>query len=102
MVDRLVAGGHIRSAEVEAAFRKVPRHLFLPGVALAKVHGGAAIPTKLDEGGLPLSSSSEPAVTARMLEEMDLKAGLKRSLKSGPGRATMRPFWPSLWALRGW
>lgn len=95
MVDRLVAEGHPRSAEVEAAFRKVPR------VALEKVYSGVGIPTKLGERGLPLSSSSEPAIMARMVERWTLSPG-SRSSKLRPGRATTRPFWPSWWVRRAW
>ena len=36
LIDGLVARGVITDARVEAAFRAVPRHLFLPDVAPAK------------------------------------------------------------------
>jgi protein-L-isoaspartate(D-aspartate) O-methyltransferase len=39
LVDKLVREGVIRDAPIEAAFRAVPRHLFLPGVPPAKVYG---------------------------------------------------------------
>jgi protein-L-isoaspartate(D-aspartate) O-methyltransferase len=34
LIDRLKSDGAISTACVEGAFRAVPRHLFLPGVAL--------------------------------------------------------------------
>lgn len=59
MVDRLVAGGQIRSSSVEAAFRTVPRHLFVPGVDLDTVYGDVAITTKRRDGQ-GISASSQP------------------------------------------
>ena len=38
LVDRLKASGCIRTPLVEAAFRAVPRHLFLPGAPLDLVY----------------------------------------------------------------
>jgi protein-L-isoaspartate(D-aspartate) O-methyltransferase len=37
LVDMLKSEGTIHSAHVEAAFRAIPRHVFLPGVALETV-----------------------------------------------------------------
>lgn len=36
LADALVVAGHIADAAVEAAFRAVPRELFLPGTPAAK------------------------------------------------------------------
>lgn len=83
LVDKLKRMGLIRTPPVEAAFRAVPRHLFLPDVPLEKVYQDQAIVTKrLDDE--PVSSSSQPAVMAIMLEQLDLKPG-HRVLEIGAG-----------------
>lgn len=84
MVEREKAGGSIRSAQVEAAFRAVPRHLFLPGVPLERVYGGDVIVTRSDEKGQPTSSSSQIAIMAPMLEDLDVRPG-HRVLEIGAG-----------------
>lgn len=76
LVDELIEKKFIKTREVEEAFLTVQRHLFLPGVDLEKVYSNTAIVTKWD-GKIPLSSSSEPAVYAIMLEQLELKEGLK-------------------------
>ncbi len=83
LVDQLKKLGSIRSARVEAAFRAVPRHLFLPKVALDKVYTDQAIPTK-HLNGVAISSSSQPAIMAIMLEQLDLQPG-HRVLEIGTG-----------------
>src|SRR5262249_11059318 len=74
LVDLLKQGGCLADSAVEDAFRAVPRHLFLPGVPLEKVYADEAIPTKYHDG-LPISSSSQPAVMATMLEQLEVHAG---------------------------
>ena len=83
MVDRLVQQVHPRE-ETVAAFRTVPRHLFLPEVDLDRVYSGAAIPTKHGEKGDPISSSSEVAIMALMLDALRLERG-QRVLEIGAG-----------------
>jgi protein-L-isoaspartate(D-aspartate) O-methyltransferase len=83
LVEKLKAEGSVRSPQVEAAFRAVPRHLFLPGVPLDQVYSDEAIPTK-HRDGLPISSSSQPAIMAIMLEQLALEPGL-RVLEIGAG-----------------
>jgi protein-L-isoaspartate(D-aspartate) O-methyltransferase len=65
------------------AFARVPRHLFLPGVSLEAVYADDAVVTR-DEGGVPTSSSSQPSLMARMLEQLDVRAG-DRVLEIGTG-----------------
>jgi protein-L-isoaspartate(D-aspartate) O-methyltransferase len=65
------------------AFARVPRHLFLPGVSLDAVYADDAVVTR-DEGGVPTSSSSQPSLMARMLEQLDVRAG-DRVLEIGTG-----------------
>ena len=65
------------------AFARVPRHLFLPGVALDTVYSDDAIVTH-DQGGIPTSSSSQPSLMARMLHRLDVAPG-QRVLEVGAG-----------------
>ena len=84
LVDKLREAGCVRSPRVEAAFREVPRHLFLPGDSLATAYSDEAIITKKDRNGVPISSSSQPAIMAIMLEQLELKPG-ERVLEVGAG-----------------
>jgi protein-L-isoaspartate(D-aspartate) O-methyltransferase len=83
MVDKLAEQVHPREETLDA-FRKVPRHLFLPDVELDRVYGGSAIPTKHDEKGNPISSSSEVAIMALMIDALRLEEG-QRVLEIGSG-----------------
>ena len=65
------------------AFARVPRHLFLPGVPLDGVYADDAVVTR-DEGGVPTSSSSQPSLMARMLDQLEVRAG-DRVLEVGAG-----------------
>jgi len=71
------------SERILDAFARVPRHEFLPGVALDAAYTDDAIVTR-DEGGVPTSSSSQPSLMARMLEQLELGAG-DRVLEIGAG-----------------
>lgn len=83
LTDRLVAAGHIRDDRIAAAFRAVPRHLFLPDLDPAAAYADEAIPTRW-AGGQPISSSSQPAIMAVMLEQLDVRPGA-RVLEIGAG-----------------
>ncbi len=83
LVDNLKSAGCIQTPRVEEAFRKVPRHLFLPGVSLDQVYSDVPIPTKHLEGQV-VSSSSQPAIMAVMLEQLRLESG-HRVLEIGAG-----------------
>src|SRR5436305_11647830 len=50
LVDGLKREGSLHSSLVEAAFRAVPRHFFLPGMPLDVVYRDDAIITKRQEG----------------------------------------------------
>ncbi|HVQ95294.1 MAG TPA: methyltransferase domain-containing protein [Mycobacteriales bacterium] len=84
LVDSLLAAGLIQTPAVEHAFRTVPRHLFLPGTELPEAYADEAIVTKWAADGRPLSSSSQPAIMALMLEQLDVRPG-HRVLEIGAG-----------------
>jgi len=84
MVDELCDRGHIRSGLVEGAFRTVSRHVFLPDEAPRDVYSDRAFLTKCGPDGRPVSSSSQPAIMAIMLEQLGLEGG-QRVLEIGAG-----------------
>lgn len=84
LVSRLEASGALRERAVAGAFRAVLRHHFLPGRPLDEVYEDAAIMTKTGEGGVPISSSSQPAIMAIMLQLLRLRRG-HRVLEIGAG-----------------
>ncbi len=81
---RVVAANKIKSPLVAAALRDVPRHLFLPHLPPESAYRDDAIVTKRDADGQPISSSSQPAIMAIMLDQLDLAAG-QRVLEIGAG-----------------
>ncbi|MEO7040175.1 MAG: methyltransferase domain-containing protein [Candidatus Elarobacter sp.] len=83
LVREIFERGVLRSARIADAFRAVPRHVFLPGVAPEDVYSDRSIPVKLDDG-IPISSSSQPAMMAEMLEQLALRDG-ERVLEIGAG-----------------
>ena len=78
----------ITSPRVEAAFCAVAREAFVPHAAhelgLEAVYRDEVIVTKTSDAGLPLSSSSQPAIMALMLELLDVEPG-DRVLEVGAG-----------------
>ena len=78
----------IRTAAVRRAFLNVPREDFVPEVAqregLERVYADVALVTRTSTHGVPLSSSSQPAIMAEMLENLELRPGL-RVLEIGTG-----------------
>jgi protein-L-isoaspartate(D-aspartate) O-methyltransferase len=88
LVRDLETSGSIRTDRVRAAFLAVPRERFLPAYAardgLDAVYRDAAIPTKFDSAGFAVSSSSQPAIMAEMLERLSLEPGM-RVLEIGAG-----------------
>lgn len=86
MTEKLVAGGWIASPAVEEAFRRVPRHLFVPdGTSLEKAYDAQrAVYTKQDEHGVNISSVSAPWLQARMIAQAGIEPGM-RVLEIGSG-----------------
>ncbi len=77
LVDDLKKRELIQSPQVEAAFRAVLRHFFVPGTPLEEVYSDRVISAKQDDEGRWLCSSSQPAIMAIMLEQLALEPGHK-------------------------
>jgi protein-L-isoaspartate(D-aspartate) O-methyltransferase len=74
----------VRDERIVAALRDVPRHLFLPHLTPRDAYLDDAIVTKRDAEGQPISSSSQPAIMAIMLDQLALAPG-QRVLEIGAG-----------------
>lgn len=75
MADMLCASGAITSRAVEAAMRAVPRHRFLTEVPTERAYADRAVTIKYDRSGVPISSASQPAMVAQMLEQLEVEEG---------------------------
>jgi protein-L-isoaspartate(D-aspartate) O-methyltransferase len=91
MIDTMKHGGHLHSADNEAAFRAVLRHRLLPDdLALGQVYTDTAVVLKTAGDSAPLpagttpSSSTMPSLIAGILEAVDLHPG-QRILQIGTG-----------------
>lgn len=84
LATRLVTDGVVRDEAVEAAFARVPRHLFLPGLPLADAYADAPVYTKHDGAGTRISAASQPRIVAMMLEQLQIRPG-QRILELGAG-----------------
>jgi protein-L-isoaspartate(D-aspartate) O-methyltransferase len=84
LTDRLVQHDVIRTVAVEAAFRQVPRHLFLPDVPLERAYANDPVYTKHDAAGVHISAASQPGTVAMMLHQLDAHPG-DRILEIGAG-----------------
>ena len=80
----LRGGGRTLSPQMEQAFAGVPRHLFVPEVEPSAAYRDEAFVIKCGPDGLPVSSSSQPAMMAIMLDQLDLRPG-HRVLEIGTG-----------------
>ena len=84
LVDGLRDSGRLTDRALETAFRAVPRHVFLPAMPAADAYQDEAFVVKTGPDGLPLSSSSQPAIMAIMLEQLGIAPG-QRVLEIGTG-----------------
>ena len=84
LVAALRVGGEIRTEAVGEAFGAVPRHLFVPEVSVALAYADTVVPTKFDAAGGAISALSQPAIVAVMLEQLDVRPGM-RVLEIGAG-----------------
>ena len=74
LVAHLRGRGDIRTPRVAEAFERVPRHLFVPSLPPEEVYTDRSIAIKLEDG-IALSSSSQPAIMAEMLELLEPREG---------------------------
>ncbi|MDQ3886867.1 MAG: methyltransferase, FxLD system [Actinomycetota bacterium] len=82
LADYLKSWGTFRTLQVEAAFRTVPRHLFLPGTDLDVAYGRKPVVTRRAAEGASVSSASSPKLVATMLEQLAAQPG-QRVLEIG-------------------
>ncbi|MEX5713382.1 methyltransferase, FxLD system [Parafrankia sp. FMc6] len=75
----------IVTPEVERAVRTVPRHLFIPEIPVEEAYAAERhYVTKKDEGGVSISSVSAARIQAMMLEQAEIRPGM-RILEIGSG-----------------
>src|SRR5579862_9177404 len=84
MAADLRVNGRAVSKPIRDAFASVPRHQFVPQVGAADAYRDEAFVLKCGPDGIPVSSSSQPAMMAIMLEQLDLLPG-HRVLEIGTG-----------------
>jgi protein-L-isoaspartate(D-aspartate) O-methyltransferase len=84
LVAELRHRGGVLSRLVQDAFAHVPRHIFVPEVGAAAAYRDEALVIKCGPDGLPVSSSSQPAMMAIMLDQLGLRPG-DRVLEIGTG-----------------
>jgi protein-L-isoaspartate(D-aspartate) O-methyltransferase len=84
LVAEVLQTSGIRDERIAAALSDVPRHLFLPHLPPEDAYLDDAIVTKRDADGQPISSSSQPAIMAIMLDQLTLASG-QRVLEIGAG-----------------
>ena len=84
MASELRQRGHALSPSVQDAFATVPRHVFVPEIGPAAAYRDEALVIKCGPDGLPISSSSQPAMMAIMLDQLGLQRG-HRVLEIGTG-----------------
>lgn len=84
MVKRLRAAGSVASSTVESALMTVPRHGYVDATSPDDAYAETAIMVKDAPDGTVISSASQPAIVAAMLELSDLEPG-HRVLEVGTG-----------------
>ena len=84
LTDRLRDQNVICTPAIEAAFRRTPRHLFLPGVPAQDAYADNPVYTKRDASGASISAASQPWIVAMMLDQLDAQPG-ERIMEVGAG-----------------
>jgi methyltransferase of FxLD system len=82
LADHVKSFGIFQTPQVEAAFRTVPRHLFLPAASLDDAYSRNPVVTRRAPDGTSLSSASSPKLVAAMLEQLSVAPG-QRVLEIG-------------------
>jgi protein-L-isoaspartate(D-aspartate) O-methyltransferase len=82
LTNYIASWGTFHTPQVEAAFRTVPRHLFLPDVDLEVAYGRKPVVTRRAADGTSTSSASSPKLVATMLEQLAAEPG-QRVLEIG-------------------
>ncbi len=75
LIARLERDGVLHDAAVRDAMLVIPRHAFLPNEPLERAYANDAIATKF-AGNVSISSASQPAMVAEMLEQLALEPGM--------------------------
>ena len=84
-MSELLGLGAVRSEPVARAVLAVPRHVFMPEVALDRAYAAEfALTTKRDWNGVALSSVSAARIQGYMLEQAGIEPGM-RVLEIGSG-----------------
>ena len=88
LIAEMRAKGVLSSPRVKAAFLAVAREQFLPEAladgGLEEVYRDDAIATKRNDQGLPLSSSSQPSLMAKMLDLLSAEQLLSSGMIGDP------------------
>jgi len=84
LASALRISGRAIGRSVQDAFARVPRHIFVPEVGAAAAYRDEAFVIKCGADGLPISSSSQPAMMAIMIDQLGLEPG-HRVLEIGTG-----------------
>jgi protein-L-isoaspartate(D-aspartate) O-methyltransferase len=83
MVTALRSAERLHDPAIEQAFRAVPRHLFLPDLAITDAYADEAVAVQRVDG-VATSSASQPSMMAIMLEQLGVRPG-DRVLEIGAG-----------------
>lgn len=75
LIAHLERMGVLHDATVRAAMLAVPRHQFLPHESLERAYANDAVATKF-AGDVSISSASQPAMVAEMLEQLAPEPGM--------------------------